>query len=257
MSFYVLDTQLLIWVIRPKVDPYFLSVPVSKNTLIDLVHQVRNSLKSSYPAFDVASSFELYRLLFAPVQEHLSGVKHLILIPDEILLPLPFAALVTRDGDESYRHAVDLFELDHRPSPQKMALYADLSWLVKRFAISVLPSATTLPLLRNALLGTREGTLPFLGFGDPDFHGDGPQEGGQIVALDSLEQTRNQISRLNSLPGTREELLAVAKALHVNPDNSVYLGEQASEFMVNKLNRTGVLGKILNFIFCNSWPFSW
>ena len=61
------------------------------------------------PPVDVESAFELYRLLLEPLRPQLVGVKDLILVPDEVLLALPFGVLVTERGDEKFQRLLDLY----------------------------------------------------------------------------------------------------------------------------------------------------
>ena len=60
---------------------------------------------------------------------------------------------------------------------------------------------------------------------------------------------RSELELLNRLPGTREELLAVAAAMNVSPDEHVFLSEEATETQVGQLNRSGRLGsaEVLSF----------
>src|SRR5262249_7821275 len=52
-----------------------------------------------------------------------------------------------------------------------------------------------------------------------------------------------EIRKLNRLPGTRQELQTIAKALNVSPSNAVYLDQQATKPAVMELNSVGRMGK--------------
>jgi CHAT domain-containing protein len=52
-----------------------------------------------------------------------------------------------------------------------------------------------------------------------------------------------EIRKLNRLPGTRQELLAVAKALGASSTNSLYLDQRATKPTVTMLNSSGRLAK--------------
>ncbi len=242
VSYYLLKRRLLIWVIRSDTPPYFVSVPIEKDKLDGLIAQVRGSMNPSYAAFHVKSAFELHKILLAPIQQHLSGVTQLFLVPDEALLSLPFAALVTDNAGIAYQEAKKTFELAKNADPLRPSFYEGISWLAKRYALTVLPSASILRFLRNDKNVRLNAATPLLGFGDPDLQGNGTQRGGPMIPLGIRGAIRDQIKSLNRLPGTRKELQAVATALHADLQQSVFLGKQATELMVRKLNTSGKLG---------------
>ncbi len=149
VSFFTLDDRLLVWLVRKGKESIYRDIKIKKADLAKLASRVRVSLdQSANPnvsvsqllPFDVGGSHELFKLLFAPIQEHLAGVKHVIIVPDETLLPLPFGALVTKAEGEPYRTLADLYTKKLSPSPAELTDYAKLSWLAKEYAITVLPS---------------------------------------------------------------------------------------------------------------------
>jgi CHAT domain-containing protein len=176
-------------------------------------------------------------------------VKHLLVVPDEILLPLPFGVLVTRTDAEAYQSLAELYAKQLSPAPEELAAYAKLSWLAKEYAITVLPSATSLRALRR--IAHAKGTVvePFIGFGDPLLRGGGRKRGGAMLAARGVGVPVEELRRLNRLPGTREELKAVATALGADPTKALYLGSQATKPVVRQLNTTGRLGQaqVLSF----------
>jgi len=124
-----------------------------------------------------------------------------------------------------------------------------VSWLAKEYAITVLPSATSLRALRQSA-GAKGATLePFIGFGDPVLRGGGRERGGAMRAARGAGVRVEELRRLNRLPGTREELTAVATALGADPAKSLYLGAQATKSVVGQLNMVGRLGQaqVLSF----------
>jgi hypothetical protein len=101
-SFFTLDTQLLVWLVRPGQAPVARAVPITRTALLQQVAQVRASLdQRQNPALtagqltpvDVAGAHALYTLLLAPLRPALAGVHHLLLVPDAVLLPCPLALL--------------------------------------------------------------------------------------------------------------------------------------------------------------------
>ena len=96
--------------------------------------------------FDTAGAHALWKDLFGGIEASIADKTHLVLVPPADLLDLPFAALVT--------------------SPEPPSALGGIDWLIRRHAISVLPSVAGLRTLRGR---AREQSLaPFLGVGDPE-----------------------------------------------------------------------------------------
>jgi CHAT domain-containing protein len=112
------------------------------------------------------------------------------------------------------------------------------------FTISELPSATSLRALRRlpgagALPATpRE---PFIGIGDPILDGKGDARGGAMLATRGASSI-DKIRSLPRLPGTRDELVADAKALGADPSTALFMGERATKSEVMELNRERLAG---------------
>ena len=258
VSYFSLADRVLVWLLRPGQPPVYRDIEIKRAELAKLIERVRKSLDQSLNPdlatgrllpFDVAGSHELYTLLLAPLRQHLTGVKHLLVVPDETLLPLPFGVLVTRTDAEAYQSLAELYAKQLSPAPQELAAYSKLSWLAKEYAITVLPSATSLRALRQ--IAHAKGTVvePFIGFGDPLLRGGGRKRGGIMLAARGVGVPVEELRRLNRLPGTREELKAVATALGADPTKALYLGSQATKPAVRQLNTTGRLGQaqVLSF----------
>lgn len=181
--------------------------------------------------FDLAIANELYVALLGPV-EALTKDKHsLLVVPSGALTALPFHLLVTEppqaaipDTLEGYRHA---------------------AWLLRRQAVSVLPSVVSLKSLR-AVARRDEGVKPMTGFGDPVFNPaqEGPTDrraaSGKIAArsIATIAYTdfwrgagvdRARLAQaLPQLPDTADELNAVAKDVGA-AEADIHLGRDASE----------------------------
>ena len=82
--------------------------------------------------------------------------RHLLVVPSGPLTSLPFHLLVTEKPAKPVMQVKDI------------ALYRDAAWLIKRQAVSVLPSVASLRALRLFALKA-EGTKAMIGFGDPIF----------------------------------------------------------------------------------------
>jgi CHAT domain-containing protein len=101
--------------------------------------------------FDTQASFELYQKLLGPVEHVVRGKPRLSLVVNGALSSLPPQLLVTRD-------------------PTGKAL-KDVDWLLRTYAITVLPSVASLKVLRgNSTLASA--AKPLIGFADPVFDGD-------------------------------------------------------------------------------------
>lgn len=64
-----------------------------------------------------------------------------------------------------------------------------------------------------------------------------------MVATRGMRVTLDSIQALDRLPGTREELLAIAGVLGVNAETNLFLDRRASEPEVRRLNESGRLGR--------------
>jgi len=236
LSCFVLDDRLLEWLGRPGQPLAYRDQAVRKADLSQMVTRLRASLKANSP-YDVADAYQLYRLLLEPFAEDLNTVDHLIIVPDDTLLPVPFAALISSDTGEPYARLREDYQNGLTPSGQDLDNdYPQLAWIVKQqFAISVLPSATSLRALRESGRARKAKSIeladlePFIGIGDPLLDGEGNDRGGETA----LEEIR----RLPRLRGAHDELIAEATALSANPSQSLFMEERATKAEVMSLNR--------------------
>jgi CHAT domain-containing protein/Tfp pilus assembly protein PilF len=251
ISWLTLPDRVCIWLVRSEGAPLYRESFLPRTQLVELVNRVRASLTPTgnsssdvmaIPAFDVEAAHELYRYLIAPVSDDLVGIEHIILIPDSLLLSLPLATLIRDQGGKSYQRLATLAQNGHIPSVQELLLYKDLPWLGSAYVMTIVPSASILKLLRQSA-HTNEGEPErFIGFGDPNLHGTGSARGGTMPRRRGLRVELSELQTLNGLPGTRKELLAIAAALQVSPEDHVFLAEQATETQVRRLNQSGRLG---------------
>lgn len=258
LSFYSLADRIQIWLVRPGHEVRYHATAISREQLTGLVQRIRSSLlpredphtNDAVPvAFDVDSAGRLYQLLFGSLGQYLQGVENLIIVPDEVLLPLPFAALITDKTGQSFTDLALLNANEQVPLTRDLAAYASLSWLGKAYPLTILPSTSALKLIRQERATTDSPTEPLLGFGDPTVGGHGRQRGGAMVATRGMRVAIDTLQALDRLPGTREELLAIASVMGVNADTNLFLGRRASEPEVRQLNKSGRLGhaKVIAF----------
>jgi CHAT domain-containing protein len=187
--------------------------------------------------FDLALAHELYGALIGPVEALIKDKSHLLVVPSGALTALPFHLLVTEKPAAAVPHVETLRDL---------ATYRDAAWLLKRHAISVLPSVTSLNALR-VFAHKDLGSKPMVGFGDPIFGPEAAPEASQRTAQARALVTRSYtdywqgagIDRsklaqaLPRLPDTADELKAVAQKLGA-PASDIKLRKDASETNVKR-----------------------
>jgi CHAT domain-containing protein len=256
VSLFTLDDRVLVWLLRLGRSTVYRDIEVKRKDLTDLMTRVRTSLDQSLNGglstgqlapFDVAAAHALYQLLLAPVAAEFVGAKHLLVVPDDVLLSVPFGVLVTTEGEAHHRLAEQAAQR-RAPGPPEFADYVKLSWLARDYAISVLPSATSLRILRQSARARGTDAEPFVGFGDPVLQGRGQHRGGPMVVARSSAAV-NALRDLPPLPATRDELLALANALGADPARALYLGARATKPELMALNGSGRLGRarVLSF----------
>ncbi len=176
-------------------------------------------------AFDLARAHGLYKLLLQRFEPLLAGKRHLLIAPAGPLSSLPFHVLVTQPP------------VVGAPQAQSMK---QAQWLIRRHALSVLPSVQSLSALRKfAAAGVA--TKPFFGMGDPIF-------GNPSASPDSARGIKRSppplasvyrngvadlrvLAGLAPLPETAGELRAVARTLKA-PNEDINLREAATETRV-------------------------
>ncbi|MGE3987455.1 tetratricopeptide repeat protein [Pseudorhodoplanes sp.] len=177
--------------------------------------------------FNLETAFNLYKDILGPIDDVIKDRKKLLLVPAGALTGLPFNVLVT--------------EKPSAPVPSSISGYGDAAWLVKRHAITILPSVSSLRSLRKFAQGGRAPEA-FIGFGDPVFGDESAGTSRGKAAKPDVGNFRSYfagtranrdalVNALPPLPGTAIELKAVAKSLDV-PADRVRLGKLASEAAV-------------------------
>jgi CHAT domain-containing protein len=167
------------------------------------------------PDFNLAGAASLYKKTLGPVAPQLAGIDHLAVAANGDLASLPFSLLVTSD-------------------PAQPHDYAGAAWLIRRMAVSQIPSA-------RAFLALRATPAPpeprsFLGVGNPDFQGASNGVAGQALnalAAACMEGPADPalLRGLPALPDTATEVQAVGRDLKAAPED-ILLGSGASESAV-------------------------
>jgi CHAT domain-containing protein len=206
LVYAVAKRQSYLWVIRRGGAAMFV-LPVAAEDLDDAVASLRADLDPTgiqtlqdIPRFSTTEAHALYQQFFAPAEELLKGARNVFVIPDRALESLPLSVLVT--------------EAPVRPVAD-FSGYQGVPWLARRYALTVLPSVSSLAALRR-FAARAEAGKPFIGFGDPDLK-DGSESG------------------LLPLPRTAGELKAMAKSLGAG-EESIYLRGRATETVVKDMD---------------------
>lgn len=158
----------------------------------------------SLPRFQETAA-NLYSVLLAPAASALTGKSRLLIAPDGPLYLLPFEALLTGNRGSSYR---------------------DLPYLLRRFEISYIPSASVLAdLQKSRSPGNAEKS--FLAFADPSYGGSSTTEErgptGSGGSLAELPESGAEVRRIAALYPGKSMLYLGPAATRKNVQESVYL----------------------------------
>lgn len=251
-SIYVGAERGYLWVVSKSGMPAFIQVELTEAEMAKHVLQLRKALDvgeiaiEKIPRFDTRLAYFLYSKLLEPVEANWKQAKNLIVVPHKSLSQLPFSILVTNTA------------VSHPPDKNTplFAEYRQVPWLIRRTAITQLPSISTLTVLRR-LPAADTKRDDFIGFGDPLFNKTMalstdskfmPKQRLRKLAIDSVGSVPIAIvadapvklpkvsvpnsatlAQLARLPDTAEEVTAIANALRANPASDVFLGVEANE----------------------------
>jgi len=251
---YVADDATYVWAVPKSGAAAFAVVPLSRAKLREIVVQLRRALDphaaklSTIPPFDAGLAYRLYQALLVPVSSGWQGANSLMVVAHGPLGALPFALLVTAPVNVA-------------PENEGQALFANyksVPWLIRKVAVTNLPSVTALTALRRATPPNSK-RRAFVGFGDPWFNPAEAAEAraeiaahetklaynttvkvrGIAIGLRAMPATESvdsaELADLPRLPETAEEVREVAAALGANPTRDVILGDRANEQAVLKM----------------------
>lgn len=171
------------------------------------------------PAFPRRVARLMHDAFLEPLTPVLDGAAHVYVVADGPLTALPFALFVTGDaaGDDDDPAAL-------RATP----------WLIRRHALTTLPSVESLGVVKRFPPPAADRPL-LAAWGDPVFAGGGTlaslTRGAALVAGGVTDTDR--LRALPPLPGTRRELLTIARTLGADPA-SLRLGADATEAAVKQ-----------------------
>jgi CHAT domain-containing protein/Tfp pilus assembly protein PilF len=209
-------------------------VPIGAEDLSAAVKALRKTLDPNgfikVPPFDARTAYKLYQQLLAPAEPALKNVTQLYVVTDGALDSLPLGVLLTEEPSANTLSAPE----ELRAAP----------WFALRYAISVLPSVSSLKALRQ-FAANSHAPQPFMGIGDPLLKNHPPagQEKRGAVALapaidikDVFRGGRVNVAVLRdlpSLPETAGELAAEAKLFKAG-DDALLLRDAATVTAVKK-----------------------
>ncbi len=256
LSFYFGQDASFVWAVPKDGAVAFAAVPLTAIDLEAKVRRLRRALEpqvtsvSDIPPFDLTLAYELYTALLKPVEAGWRDAKNLIVVTNGALGELPLGLLPTAPAQVD-SHATPLF-----------VGYRSVPWLARSHAVTMIPAASALVTLRHLPPGSPS-RQPLIGFGDPYFNA---QEAAEAAAEQSAATTQvaaageasatvtrgiplklrtaphtedvdvAELAELPRLPDTRPELMAVARALQVDPEKALYLGKAANEQNVETLD---------------------
>ena len=194
LEYSVGDSSSCLWVITGS-DFRIFSLP-GRKTLQEQVETIRFALldpELSDKAFFVRAGLSLYERLIKPAESYLSKKSKLVIIPDGVLNYLPFEVLLTETTDVN-----------------SDASYSDLPFLVKKYPVSYVQSASVLKSLLSPMTtasNSGSGSKRIIAFGDPAY-----EEDPAIVAAQGyrrLEYSGEEVKKIASFfkPGSYEIFL--------------------------------------------------
>ncbi|HWB52145.1 MAG TPA: CHAT domain-containing tetratricopeptide repeat protein [Stellaceae bacterium] len=217
LVYLVTPKEVWSWVVR-RDSAMLYRADVGAGALTAAVEALRATLTPELPPYPASRAYELYQKILAPALPQLAGIDHLIVVPDGALQSLPFSILVTAPPHDE---------------PKTPADHRTIAWLARQYAVSVLPSASSLAALRRPR-EDRTAAAAFLGIGDPVLGGAAATPPGPELAKLFRGANAADIRELPALPETAGELRAVAQALGASPDD-LLLGAQATVTALHRL----------------------
>ncbi|MBN8988660.1 MAG: CHAT domain-containing protein [Rhizobiales bacterium] len=217
------------------------TIPVGGGDLATEIEKFRKGLDvDRLQPFDLDLAYRLFEQLIGPVDGLVKNKRHLLVVSSGVLTALPFHLLVTEKPAKAPPQP------DSKAPEQDAAAYRDAAWLIKRQALTVLPSVASLRTLRS-FVRRDVNPKPMIGFGDPVFSQD-PAPGNNKDAAQTRGGARSytdywrgagldrsMLASAPRLPDTADELKAVAldvgaaaSDIHLRRDASVTTVKHAS-----------------------------
>jgi len=249
ITWFVGQSNSYAWAIGATGNPQFKTLNITQVNLKKDVSALRKALDpqvttvEEIPAFNFGLSHQLYKSLISPVQSALEGKNTIILVPHDEIGQLPLSVLLTNNFVPSSKTEL------------RFSNYRDAPWLIKKYGLVTVPSATALTSLRS-LPKPKEGRLDYIAFGDPLFSVEqakvnekmvaNPSSGTQLSSRGVPLKLRNspntaqvssaEVSILPRLPDTNMEIEEIAKVFNVDSKRDIFLQKRANLDEVLKAN---------------------
>ncbi|MEC9367489.1 MAG: CHAT domain-containing tetratricopeptide repeat protein [Pseudomonadota bacterium] len=247
ISIFVGKDRTYVWAVPKSGAVQFQTTDLTRERADKVVEALRISLQpqvatlGDIPDFDVRLAYRLYQQLLEPVKTGWEKATSLLVSTNGAIGQLPLSILPTERATLAQGEG-PLF-----------AGYRDVEWLARDYAVTVLPSAATLAVLK-ALPAGKPSRKPFIGFGNPYFskeQADAPPQPAATAELQSrgVLKTRgirislraappseggamSDLSVLPPLPDTADEVRSLAVTMQTDPSETVQLGLKASEDVI-------------------------
>ena len=214
------DAKSYAWIIT-RTDADWKELKISSQGLDAQVQALRSGLTDPATQFDPALAFKIYQETFGAFADTIAAKKRLSVVTNGALTSLPPQLLVTKD-----------------PSGKNLK---EVDWLVRSYAITILPSVASLKVLRGGSQAASAARKPMTAFADPVFSKAARAQAQQQLAMRSITSfyrgTQADLAAIGDylpqLPGTRKEVNEVAAELNADP-NDIRLGLQATETAVKQ-----------------------
>jgi CHAT domain-containing protein/Flp pilus assembly protein TadD len=233
IAYLVSYKKTYVWVVRQNRTEMF-AADLGKEALQDAVAELRGGLDpagisdiTDLPPFDRSAAHKLFKQIFAPAEKLLEGARHVFIVPDGALQSLPLGVLVTDEPKGEFKD---------------FSGYRQVPWLAKKYAMTTLPSVSSLRALRT-FAKRAKADIPFMGFGDPLLKGHpGGMRGISIPALYKVKSQKelsladtSAVRNLPPLPETAGELRALSAAVK-GDEKYIYLRKAATERTVKSID---------------------
>lgn len=194
---------------------------------------LKKNISNPGSLLNLGLAYDLYAKLLQPLEATFKDKAHLLIVPSGPLTSLPFQVLLTRAPGVMH------------PSLGQLGEYGSADWLIRRHALSVVPSVSSLKSLRT-LKRRADARKPMIGFGNPKLAvkvaavdttaqpmrlAVATTRGATDSPIDDARVTRSVLASLEELPGTEDELRRIAKDLGAE-DSDLHVGAAATETAV-------------------------
>lgn len=237
LVYFISEGRTISWLVRPGDAPKMKTLPLRQVEAAIIAVELRRTLdgRPGVPTgaipFNTEMAAAAHEALVAPFGDDLTGVNHLFVVTNGPLQSVPFGIFL--------RSRTGLV-------PNTPPDYTLLDWLARRFAISVLPSISSLRVVRNH--PPSQAKMLFAAIGNPKLEASGvkPRTSDRPVLLAKIGDVANRIVLSTAAPqleltGTINNMIS---ALGLKRDwPAIYERENATEANVRQLllNDYGVI----------------